>query len=112
MIPVEIRTEISGFDSKGRKRVVTKDNDVTIFSVNGDYFASSSKCPHKGGPLFLARILTENRIMCPSHHIIFNLKNGQVISNPIPETMGDYSKCENLKIFKVWIEKTELRITG
>ena len=99
-----------GFDSKDRKRVQLDGEDITILKQNGKYFAFESKCPHKGGPLFLCRTLSDDRIMCPSHHIIFNLNNGDVLENPIPKTMGDYANCSKLKTYEVKINGQELEI--
>lgn len=99
-----------GFDSKGRKRVQVDGNDITVLKKDERYFAFDSKCPHKGGPLFLCSILSDDRIMCPSHHIIFNLNNGEVLENPIPKSMGDYRNCKNLKTYEVKLNGEELEI--
>lgn len=96
---MEIVTEESGFDRHNRKRIKSEHYDITIFKVNDDFFACESKCPHRGGPLFLARNHGDTSITCISHNIRFSLKDGNVLINPIPKTMGDYAICGNLKIY-------------
>lgn len=105
-----ISIENGGFDSMGRKRVQSQDKDITTIKEGEKYFAFDSKCPHRGGPLFLCKILSGERIMCPSHHIIFNLNNGDVLENPIPRSMGDYALSGNLKIYEVRVNGKNLEI--
>jgi nitrite reductase/ring-hydroxylating ferredoxin subunit len=98
---MRVQVDPEKFDSKGRQRVQGDSLDVTILRKDNKYYAFSSKCPHKGGPLFLGRPIGENGIMCPSHHIIFDINSGKVLENPIPESMGEYRKCDSLKIIPV-----------
>jgi nitrite reductase/ring-hydroxylating ferredoxin subunit len=107
---MELLTTKEDFDSKGRKRIKNDKEDITIFNVNGVFFACNSKCPHRGGPLFIGKILTGNRLMCPSHHIIFNLTDGKVLENPIPKTMGEYSQCLPLKVYEIREREETLEI--
>ncbi len=101
---------LEGFDPKGRKRIQDGNIDITILKQDENYFAFNSKCPHKGGPLFLCKPLSGERIMCPSHHIVFNLRDGEVLENPLPESMGDYALCPNLKIYEVVLDQNGLNI--
>ncbi len=107
---MEITTEKTGFDQKGRKRVTGDGYDITLFEINGKYFASESKCPHRGGPLFLSKLLENNRIMCPSHHIEFDLMNGKVVHNPIPVSMGEYALCTELRVLEIQEKDRDLII--
>lgn len=107
---MSILTEKTGFDQKGRKRLAGSDYDITLFNIDGKYFATDSKCPHKGGPLFLSKIMKEEQIMCPSHHIIFKLGTGAIVSNPIPKSMGDYALCGKLSTYIVEELDEKLRI--
>ncbi|MGP6220284.1 Rieske (2Fe-2S) protein [Caldiplasma sukawensis] len=97
---MKLVTVDQGFDKHNRKRIKSENMDITIFKVNDDFFACESKCPHRGGPLFLARNHGDNSITCISHNIRFSLTDGKVIHNPIPESMGDYAVCGNLKIYR------------
>jgi Ferredoxin subunits of nitrite reductase and ring-hydroxylating dioxygenases len=108
---MNIETDKTGFDQKDRKRLTGSGYDITLFAIEGRYFATDSKCPHMGGPLFLSKTLKDDRIMCPSHHIIFKLATGEVVSNPIPESMGDYAICGNLKTYTVSEQKDLLIVT-
>ncbi len=106
---MKIFTDENGFDSKGRKRIRESGQDLTIFRKDMNMFACSSQCPHKGGPLFLGKLL-ENGLMCPSHHIIFNTDTGKVVENPIPASMGDYRETGDLKIFKIETDEKGIKI--
>lgn len=98
---MRIRIDPQNFDSKGRQRIKVDSFDLTVLKKDNDYFAFDSKCPHKGGPLFLGKPIGENGIMCPSHHIIFDIRSGEVIENPIPESMSDYRICGMLRTFNI-----------
>ncbi|MGP6239955.1 Rieske (2Fe-2S) protein [Cuniculiplasma sp. SKW4] len=100
---MKIQVNPDNFDSKGRQRIQMDSLDITILKKNNNYFAFQSECPHKGGPLFLGKLIGENGLMCPSHHIIFDIDSGAVLENPIPESMGEYRKCDSLKIIPVKI---------
>ncbi len=106
---MKIETPNDGFDSKGRKRVKGENHDVTIFLNEGRSFACNSACPHKGGPLFIGRVISRG-LMCPSHHIIFDTENGKIVENPIPESMGDYRKSGDLKIYPLILEGNNFMI--
>ena len=49
--------------------------EVALFNVNGQFFAISNTCPHRGGPLGEG-FLEEDVVTCPWHGWKFNVKNG------------------------------------
>ncbi|MCL4356683.1 MAG: Rieske 2Fe-2S domain-containing protein [Candidatus Thermoplasmatota archaeon] len=100
---MKIETPNDGFDSKGRKRVKSTGLDITIFLNDGKSFACNSACPHKGGPLFIGKVVSKG-LMCPSHHIIFDIENGKIVENPIPESMGEYRNSGDLKMYPLRME--------
>ena len=63
---------------------------IALFNVNGDYYAISNRCTHKGGPLgegFLSKDLPTldeeaNSVHCPWHFWEFDLETGKNPVNP------------------------------
>ncbi|MHB1439685.1 MAG: Rieske (2Fe-2S) protein [Cuniculiplasma sp.] len=107
---MNIITTRDGFDSKGRKRIQQQNRDITILQLEGKFYAFDSQCPHRGGPMFLCKYIKNKGIMCPSHHIIFKLEGGEILENPIPVSMGDYSHSENLKTYGIIEREKDLEI--
>ena len=66
----------------GENKVVNVNgNDVALFNVNGEFFATTNACPHKGGPLGEG-FLEEDVVTCQWHGWRFNVKTG--ISPVVP----------------------------
>jgi len=63
---------------------------VALFNVNGEYYATSNRCPHKGGPLaegfFNHDLPTFDEekcaLHCPWHYWEFDLETGENPVNP------------------------------
>ncbi len=48
---------------------------IVLYNVDGEFFASSSQCPHQGGPL-------GDGLTCPWHAWQFDLVTGEAIFDP------------------------------
>lgn len=60
----------------GENKVVSVDGiDVALFNVDGEFFAISNTCPHRGGPLGEG-YLEGDVVTCPWHGWRFNVKTG------------------------------------
>ena len=60
----------------GENKVVNVDDtEVALFNVNGEFFAISNTCLHKGGPLGEG-FLEDDVVTCPWHGWRFNVKTG------------------------------------
>ena len=93
-----------------KKRFEMTDEDLTVAHWEGKYFAYESKCPHRKGPIFMGRLKPGSCITCPSHKITFSLETGEIIHNPIPDSMKDYHDSDNLRIFTVLENKDEITV--
>src|SRR3989338_1766079 len=70
------------------KAVNVNGTEVALFNVNGQFFAISNACPHRGGPLGEGS-LEEDVVTCPWHGWRFNVKTG--ISPVVPTAkVGTY----------------------
>ena len=79
-------------------QVVIEDEEIALFNLNGEYYAVSDICPHRGAPLSEGYI-EEDKILCPLHLFDFNLKTGQsqIASHLRVETYP--TKVENGYVF-------------
>jgi nitrite reductase/ring-hydroxylating ferredoxin subunit/uncharacterized membrane protein len=67
---------------EGKPRCVTADGTaVMVVRQNGQLFALSDHCSHRGGPLHEGEI-TDTTITCPWHDSVFDLRDGALIHGP------------------------------
>jgi nitrite reductase/ring-hydroxylating ferredoxin subunit len=62
-----------GFESQGRK--------ILLANVDGQYYAIGGICTHLGCILSDGK-LSGDKIQCPCHGSVFNIKTGEVIQGP------------------------------
>jgi len=62
---------------------------VLLARVDGQYFATSDKCTHYGGPLHEG-VLRGNTVMCPWHHACFNVRTGAMVEPPALNDLPHY----------------------
>ena len=65
----------SDLKSGENKVVEVNGQEVALFNVNGEFFATSNTCAHKGGPLGEG-MLEDDVVTCPWHGWRFNVKTG------------------------------------
>ena len=65
-----------------RKRVEVKGQRISIFNINGEYFAIYDTCPHKGSAPLIRGKLDGIAIKCPNHGYRFDLKTGECGVDP------------------------------
>jgi nitrite reductase/ring-hydroxylating ferredoxin subunit len=63
------------------KRVEVGDDAVVLYNVDGEIFASSDVCPHRGAPLSQGD-LDDGVVMCPLHAWEFDVRTGECVSLP------------------------------
>ncbi len=64
--------------SKGsRLKITVGGKDILLSNINGEYFAIDNKCNHMGGSLYDGQ-MEGDKIICPKHGSVFNLKTGKV----------------------------------
>ena len=55
--------------------------EIALFNVNGEYYAISDMCPHRGASLTQG-FLDGGKVFCPLHCFDFNLKTGECATVP------------------------------
>jgi NAD(P)H-dependent nitrite reductase small subunit len=55
--------------------------EVALFNFNGEYYATSDMCPHRGASL-AEGFLDGGKVFCPLHCFDFNLKTGECATVP------------------------------
>ena len=62
---------------RGARIVKTHAGCIAVFRTDGDeVFATSDRCPHKGGPLSEG-IVHGKSVTCPLHNWVFSLETGE-----------------------------------
>jgi nitrite reductase (NADH) small subunit len=79
------------------KIVLVHGKKLGLFNVNGEFFAISNHCPHRGGSLGEG-MLEGDTVSCPLHGWQFNVKTGQ--SPVMPQNVPCYQvKVEGDDVF-------------
>jgi len=83
----------------GENKVVEVNGEqVALFNVDGEYFAISNTCPHKGGPLGEG-YLEGDVVTCPWHGWRFNVKTGNNAIMPNMKVSSYLVKVEGNDVF-------------
>ena len=72
---------VNDFPAGSLKPVTVQGEDVVVANVEGELFAITAKCTHRGGPLNEGE-LEGNTIICPWHGGRFDVTTGKVLSPP------------------------------
>lgn len=80
-------------------RVYVDKDEIAIFNVGGEFFATGNICTHAMASMHDG--IQEGEIIeCPLHDGKFNIKTGEALCPPVSEPLPTYEvKVENGKIF-------------
>ena len=79
----------------GENKVVSVNGtDVALFNVEGEFYAISNTCLHRGGPLGEG-FLEDDVVTCPWHGWRYNVKTGQNVMIPTAKVATYQVKVEN-----------------
>jgi nitrite reductase/ring-hydroxylating ferredoxin subunit len=78
-IPIALTDDIP---SGERKRIEVNGKRITLFNINGEYYAINDTCPHKGTAPLVRGTLDGVGIKCPNHGYRFDLKTGKCNVDP------------------------------
>ncbi|KMP11073.1 hypothetical protein UR09_04400 [Candidatus Nitromaritima sp. SCGC AAA799-A02] len=84
-----------------RKRVEVDSKRISIFNIDGEYYAIFDTCPHKGTTPLIRGTLDGIGIKCPNHGYRFDLKTGECNIGP----------AFNTKVFPIKVEDGEIFIS-
>jgi uncharacterized protein YbjT (DUF2867 family)/nitrite reductase/ring-hydroxylating ferredoxin subunit len=63
--------------------------DAVVFNVDGQFFATQSRCTHRQGPLDKGK-LEGSTVTCPLHGAQFNVTTGAVVRGPARDPLKTY----------------------
>lgn len=63
------------------KVVSANGTDLALYNVDGRFYATENRCPHRGGPLGDGD-LDGNIVTCPWHEWQFNVRSGENVKYP------------------------------
>lgn len=86
------------------KIVNVNGNEVALYNVDGEFYATSNTCLHRGGPLGDG-FLEGNVITCPWHGWQYDVKTGACSMNPQMKVNCYEVKVEGNEI-KIALNKT------
>ncbi len=72
------------------KCVEVEGKEIALFNLEGEYYAIDNTCTHRGGPLGEGEVIGEE-VECPWHGAMFNIKSGEVTSEPAEENVTKYN---------------------
>ena len=82
-----------------RKRIEVNGKQITLFNLEGEFFAIYDRCPHKRTAPLLRGMLDGQGVKCPNHGYRFDFKTGQCDRGSEWDTKVYQVKVENGKIF-------------
>ena len=65
-----------------RKRIDVNGQRITLFNIDGEYYAINDTCPHKGTAPLIRGTRDGVDIKCPNHGYRFDLKTGECNIDP------------------------------
>jgi apoptosis-inducing factor 3 len=71
------------------KEVSAGETRIVIAHAAGRFYAVSANCPHYGAPL-AEGVLCGTRLVCPWHHAVFNVVNGDLEEPPALDALVHY----------------------
>ena len=83
------------------KVVDVNGEEVALFNVNGNFFATTNSCPHRNGPLGEG-YLDNDIVSCPLHGWKFNVRDGKNLTIP----------SSKIACFQVKVEGNDVMIEG
>ncbi len=95
---------LSDFNNEGLLAVRVEGEDVVLFKVKDQVFASRDFCPHAGFPLSKG-FFRDKYVRCPLHYWEFNVTNGEYTHNPRTRMRCYPVKVEN---GEVWVSMTPI----
>jgi apoptosis-inducing factor 3 len=91
------------------KEVSVDERRILLARVGDSFHAVSATCPHYGGPLAQG-VLCGKRVMCPWHHAVFNVVNGELEDPPALDSLVSYDlRVEGERLFVSLPEDAEDR---
>lgn len=78
MLKVATKSEI---ETGTCKAIEADGKTIVLYNVDGEFFASSSQCPHQGGPLGDG-LVDGKTVTCPWHAWQFDLVTGEAVFDP------------------------------
>ncbi len=63
-----------------KKKVMLDQKALLLTNIHGTFYAIDDRCPHMGGSLSAGK-LEGDRVICPKHGTMFDVKTGKVTQN-------------------------------
>jgi len=94
-------SEVDGTEVEDIIRFDYNDNTYCIYRLEDGFYATDGICTHESVHLEEGLVMEGNKIECPMHQGIFNIKTGKAVSPPA---------CDDLKTYPVKVEENKIYI--
>lgn len=97
----------------GKKKVVhVNGQKVLIYHLKSGFFATQAHCTHAFWPLKGGKIVEGDKVQCPFHHALFDIKTGKVVHwanfPPGIQVLNVVRGEKKLKVYKVSSRKGKI----
>ncbi len=89
----------------GVKYVRVGEEEIAVCNVGGAFYAVGRRCGHMNAPLEQG-CLDGRYLVCPLHHVQFDVTSGKAVSGPVDHDMGSAEPPEPYR--RWWELKTRL----
>jgi nitrite reductase/ring-hydroxylating ferredoxin subunit len=72
------------------RQVTVGGRDLAVVRIGDDVYAFAATCTHRLAPLAEGAVTRKERIVCPWHVGIFNLRDGAVVGGPPESALSVY----------------------
>lgn len=72
---------------------------ISLSRLHDGFFALKDECSHDGASLSKGRCTPSEKIECPWHHYLFDIRTGKNIGGTCPDTLTYQVKTENNQLF-------------
>ena len=110
---------ISEINENSVKTINVGDKDISIFNVEGEFYAIDDMCSHAEASLAEGEVF-DCKIECPLHGAEFDLKTGEAVTLPATRPVATYAisiedetiyfnpRCPALKLVNFLVENSSL----
>ena len=81
--------EVAGIPEASCRLAVGNGQEVAVYNVDGQLYATQNNCTHRGGPLCEGTLAGEI-VTCPWHGSQFNVRTGEVVDGPAEVPLKTY----------------------
>ncbi|CAJ0844637.1 17117_t:CDS:10 [Entrophospora sp. SA101] len=108
MVEYSTGLKVNGINDNQMKEVPVGEFKVLLSRINGQIYATGTKCTHYGAPLRTGVLASDGRLTCPWHAACFNVTTGDIEDAPGLDSLQKYKV--NIKNDEIFVEADEIAL--